>query len=196
MNKINQKRGFAPLLVLLIIVLIGGGSYYAVKKSHSKAKVETKIEATSTTPEETADESGNISLKALFSLNKDTKCTFTNSADSMTSSGTVYISGSMMRGDFNSNTTASGSVDSHMIRSQDDIYVWSGANGSKMGMDAMMNAKPTTAPKSGANFDFDQKLDYHCSDWKKDASLFVVPTSVHFIDLKAMMQGKLNVTAH
>ena len=188
MNITNQKSGFISILVVIIAVLvIGGGTFYAVKKNQNKAPVEVQSNTTVT-------ENGEGSLRGLLALNKNLVCTYSRVDNSITNSGTIYITGNMMRGDFTTQTGASAAIESHMIRSGDDMYVWSGANGSKMNMSAMLDAKATTTASKSNGIDVDQKLNYKCVDWNKDESKFIVPASIKFMDLSSMMNINMDST--
>jgi hypothetical protein len=72
------------------------------------------------------------------------------------------------------------------------MFVWSGNQGAKM--DMKMLDQNADANQKGS-VDLNQDVDYTCKDWTKDASKFVVPTTVTFVDIAAMMnqQMKINV---
>ena len=119
-------------------------------------------------------------------MGQNLSCTFSNSTAGQSSTGTVYISGTMMRGDFTSQIKSSTNVQSHMIRSGDQIYVWSGAQGAKMAF-AGLDASAST--QSNGSVNLDQKVNYKCTPWTVDNGQFTPPTNVKFIDLSAMMKG-------
>ena len=61
-----------------------------------------------------------------------------------------------------------------MIRSGDDMYVWSGTVGSKMSVPSKMEDKNPNSSDT-KNVSLDQKIDYKCSPWSKDDSKFAIP---------------------
>lgn len=193
MKNNNHESGFVPLLVVIFIAVaasIGGGVYYTNHRADVKMEADIKADAdamASTTVGDRGSSESTTSLRALLSLGGSNKCTVTTNTSQGKMNGTVYISGSMMRGDFQSDLSGSGSMESHMIRSGSDVYVWSGANGAKMSMDSMMTAETQAQAKSSV--ELDQSVDYQCVPWTKSDAQFSVPGSVKFVDVSAMMKG-------
>jgi len=111
------------------------------------------------------------SLKDLLAANLPQKCTFPE--------GTVYISGGKFRGDFAPN--------SHMISDSKTSYIWTDdqKQGFKMTIDASTEADVQTEAPDGA-VDVNEKLDYKCSTWLPDASVFALPSGVDFTDFSAL----------
>lgn len=75
---------------------------------------------------------------------------------------------------------------SHMIFSNNDLYVWMDGeqNGMKMTFDPDKIQDDETSQKT---VDLDEKVDYRCDGWAGDPSLFEVPASVTFTDLQSVM---------
>ncbi|PIP55526.1 MAG: hypothetical protein CO183_00480 [Candidatus Zambryskibacteria bacterium CG_4_9_14_3_um_filter_42_9] len=187
------EKGFAPLLVIAIIAIlaIGGGVYYAKNQSENKTvETETEME-TGASMEIELGVNTRGSLRSLVSLGRNVMCTFTSSADGYESEGTVYISAdNSMRGDFTSNFTAQGSVESHMIMNADNSYFWSGNQGTKMSTNKL-NKDTGVSTDSNQSVDLDSDVDYKCSEWSRDNSKFSVPSTVTFIDIDAMINGQI-----
>ncbi len=200
LHTMNQKRGFLPLLIVIFVALVvGGGVYYASK--HKKAEVVGEADVNtqvtvSPSPSQASSQGAGAensgTLRALLSLGRDVQCTIDAGNVSGASSGTVYVSGTMMRGDFTTTTQASGSVQSHMIRNGDDVIVWSGSQGAKMKMNAMTGQSSASA-QSSSQVNLDQKVNYTCTDWHKDDAQFQSPVGINIIDVSAMMKAKINV---
>lgn len=129
----------------------------------------------------------NTTLTNLMTMSGSHKCTFDTSTQDSQSSGTVYVSGGQMRGDFTS-TTAGETVESHMIIMDNTNYMWSDAmpQGIKMSLESMTTASDS-APQGAV--DPNAAVDYSCSMWVADASVFTLPTNITFQDMSAMMQG-------
>jgi len=201
--KKNTQQGFGILAAIIIIAVVGaiGGSVYYSQK----AKVHTDSETDDTTTIETTQplEEENMlsdtlsndstlevsadaqigSLRSLLSYTANTQCDVSTVAQGTSSTGTVYISGNSMRGDFSSTTATSGTIDSHMIKKGDIFHVWSGTNGAIMTTAEMSQADTQT----DLSVSLDQEVNYTCSLWTVDATKFVVPTSVTFVDISTML---------
>lgn len=201
MNYSNHNRGFGPLVVILVVAIaaaVGGGVYYTKKQSGKplmmKGEEKTKVEGSSN-----ASMRAKGSLRALLSLGGSQKCLITGTSAQSSTSGTVYVSGSMFRGDFTSNMEGRGEVQSHMIRTGNDVFVWSGSQGAKMNIDAIQSAGSSAQGQAQGQVDVNQEVDYECESWNKDEAMFAVPTNINFVDIAAMMQaaqnmqGKINV---
>jgi hypothetical protein len=134
------------------------------------------------------------SIRALLAKGGNTVCTVSGATSEGTVSGTVYLSGGKMRGDFKSTMSGSAGTDSHMITTASDAYVWTGSQGAKMSLadlESNANAGASASSESKTNVSLDQKVDYDCKSWSPDNSKFAPPASVNFVDLKAMMQGAI-----
>jgi len=106
------------------------------------------------------------------------------------SSGSVYVSGTDVRGDFTSKT-ASGVVESSMLKKGDTVYVWGGGMPQGVKMQATMMESSTGAPTgtSGQAVDMKQEYGWNCTATTPDASKFTLPKGIEFMDLAQMMQG-------
>lgn len=136
------------------------------------------------------DRHSKMSLSTLLASSVSQKCTFTNKTDTSESSGTVYVSGGKMRGDFK--TVASGrTMQSHMIVDGQTSYMWSDEMPQGFKMDFADMQKQDTKNQT---VDVNQQLDYSCGSWSADASAFVTPAGIEFKDMQAMMQGMMPKT--
>lgn len=132
-----------------------------------------------------AQANGDVSLKDLLASGGSQKCTFSNSA----SSGTFYVGGGKSRGDFAS-TSAGQSVKGHMIMDGKTSYVWMDgqAQGFKTSVDANSSAS-TSGSTASQSVDANKKMNYSCSPWSVDSSMFSLPASVKFMDMASMQLG-------
>ncbi len=125
------------------------------------------------------------SAKDLMARGGDHKCTFTQEVENSKSTGTIYISGTKMRGDFNSNVLAGGTtmdLESHMISDGATMWTWSNMmpTGFKMAVD-----QSAQAGGQQQGFDANVDLEYTCINWAPDQSQFVVPSAITFTEFKA-----------
>ncbi len=192
MKNVNYKKGFGPIAIIIVLALIlgvGGTAIYSSKKAEMKKDKEMHMNATSTVK---MNKPG--SLRDLFSFTENTTCTFSEADANGQNSGTVYISGTSMRGDFTATSKTGVAMDSHMIRNGDTMSFWSGTEGMTMKTEEITDSKANSGPQS--NVDLDKKVDYNCAPWNRDDSKFTLPSNVKFVDLGAMMQnmkGNINV---
>ncbi len=137
--------------------------------------------------------SGKKSLSDFFAMKGTLKCTFSDKTNS--GSGTVYLGGGKMRGDFQSqaNDTAS---QTHMVNDGTYVYIWTEGqkNGYKMSLDAVKNeasqvkvsGTPSIVKPQG--MDMSQQSNYSCAPWVANATMFKVPSDITFVDYSSMMQ--------
>lgn len=165
--------------IVAAIAVIGGGGYYVMNMSESAEGGDSNAESA---------EAGAFqgSMTALMERGGNWKCTVdaeaSTGAGQAVSSGVVYVSGDKVRADFTSTVEGYGNVDSHMIADGTNVYTWTSmmAQGIKTRMTAMGSGGAQT---SGQGFDANQSYSYDCDMTTADASLFVVPKSVTFMDL-------------
>jgi hypothetical protein len=106
------------------------------------------------------------------------QCSVKQATSDFDSSGTVYINGSKMRGEFT--TIAEGiNVKSYIIMRDGFIYTWSSA-APKIGF--KMEVKTDEQSGNSGTYTWDPKQigDYDCSVWTVDEAKFTVPSEVTF----------------
>ncbi|MCX6704265.1 MAG: hypothetical protein NTZ07_02355 [Candidatus Woesebacteria bacterium] len=169
-----MKKKIILIAGVLILLLIGG--FFMMKKGPKT------VVAPEATQEQAASPS---SLKDLISKGIAQSCTFSNEG----STGTVYVSGGKVRGDFD--TTVDGKVTkSHMIVDANTSYIWSDgqASGIKMTFDASATPSAEGATSPGG-FDASANMNYKCGVWVTDSSMFTLPTGVKFMTFAATVPG-------
>jgi hypothetical protein len=185
----SYNKGFVSVVVIVIICLAiaaGGATYYVKKQSATKAKIEG---VATTTAEVSVGTESTGTIRSLFSMTGNLKCLVRGSNPQGEAEGTVYVSGTSMRGDFTTKSGETMAVQSSMIKQGDSVYFWSGENG---GMASLSSAMKAEAGAS-SNVSLNDNVSYKCGAWTPDASKFVVPTSVNFIDIEAMMKGQIKL---
>lgn len=126
------------------------------------------------------------STAELIARGGDHMCTFDQTVENSHSTGTVYVSGGKMRGDFKSDVNAVGtnmSVESHMISDGEFMWSWSNMMPSGFKMKIDQTATPSNGAGQGA-FDANMKLAYDCDPWTPDASKFTLPSAITFTEIK------------
>lgn len=166
-------------IVVIVILLLGGGAYIMSTKN----KTVTPSTSNTTTKQE-ATKSGLNSLKNLLASGVPQKCTYKDSSNNVSIEGTTYISGGKVRGDFSS--VAEGKTNTgHSIYDGKTSYIWSdeSTTGFKMNIDPnASNATSSSETNSQQGVDMNKSIDYSCSPWLPDQSLFTPPTNITFTE--------------
>lgn len=170
-----------------VLIIAAAAAYLTVGKPASTSPTPTasiEVESTETASTESK------SLKDLMAMGQNQSCTF---EDETGNSGSVYASSGRVRGDFATNIN--GKLESsHLLVDGQYAHIWTEgmANGIKISLDAIADIDTTSAQQS---VDIDEKVDFDCSPWSVDASLFVPPASVQFTDYSSMMAPVATGTA-
>lgn len=174
----QKKIGIiAAALVLLVII-----AFFALKQS---SKPSDNIESSQKT--ESGESLTRGSIANLLTSGKNVNCAMTYPDGK--GSGTIYVSGHKMRGDFMVNAEAMGEVKSSMIQDGEYAYMWSDVDkkGTKFKVAGIGTPSPAANSKT-ESVDVNQEVDLKCSSWGVDSSMFIVPTDVEFTDMSAMME--------
>ena len=196
-----MKNKSLVIIGVILLILAVGGVFVVMNKKTSPAGT-SLIPQTQTGSQDTGIKS---TLKDLLAKNIPQKCTFSDKNDDYDMSGTMYIAGSRSRGDFNS--VFSGKVmTSYMITKDNTTYTWQ--EGATTGYMMKFDPEKTAREDSGTSgqdensedtgfsqdqaFDPDKEIDYKCSAWLPDNSLFNPPSNIKFTDLNAMLTPQVN----
>jgi hypothetical protein len=76
-----------------------------------------------------------------------------------------------------------------MISDGKDSYMWMDGQTSGYKMKFDDSAKPAANTTQNSGVDPNKNMDYKCSNWSADGSLFTLPSNVQFQDMSAMMGG-------
>lgn len=173
-------------VVVGLVLLLGAGGIFL----YSKNSPSTNTSSTNPEPTKAQQSSAQSSLADLLLGGKNQTCTFSSKVTEGTSTeGTVYLSGTKMRGDI-TNTSKDGKVSMfYMIRDGDTTYIWGSSlpTGIKMTLSADDLKNNTGDASKYAGTFSSVKSDYKCSGWSVDSSKFTVPTNVKFTDVSSMM---------
>jgi len=181
------------LIGVVVVLLIGGGLFMMNKGDDAMGRLDAMMEKSD-------DESsglGTISggLKELFAKGKSMQCDFEHTAETGVTSGTVYISGNDMRGDFELVQQDGKTVTSNMIRKGDTSYVWSSEfdQGFKTVIPEVTNEADNNYDQTAMQSDpfaelENQNVTYDCKPWIVNATMFTPPSDIEFVDYSAQMQ--------
>jgi hypothetical protein len=168
------------IIASIVGVIVVGGIWASMSgKSSQTVDSTTSVKSSMVS----ADGSFKGSLADLMKGGKSYQCTVNQTVEGITSTGTVYVSGEEhIRGDFTSTIPSYGNVKSSMITDASSVYVWTSmmSQGFKSPR-TTENTKVTgntEAMKQG--LDINQQLDYNCTPWTVDMSVFAVPTNITF----------------
>ncbi len=177
-------------VVIAVIIVLGGGygAYHAMHmpQSEKPATVNTNVAATEQMTTKT-------SLTSLLAEHKSVTCTY----NSGNQKGTMYIANGHMRGDIEMAATATAQAYTmHTINDGQWNYSWGGplgeTQGVKMKMMATTNANVNVPEYEAQTGISDAAMDYSCTPWTMDATVFTVPANVNFKDVATVggtMQG-------
>ncbi len=179
-----------PLILgIIVILLLGiGGYWYMNKNPTSLSTGKNKMEQEQTTG------SGMMSLKELMGLNKNQVCTYSSSEETGSISGTSYISGGKVRNEFKGTYPDGKAYEGGMINDGSYMYTWTtdSNEGFKIAItDSIEKQVEDTKNDFEKNQDQfvnqNEKLNYKCSSWSPNGSMFVPPSNIKFTDYSEMM---------
>jgi len=186
--KYSKGIGLVAIIVVIAVLgALGGGIYMATQNNLSPTVEGNMVGDNGAEGESVVEVSSNTSLRALIARGQNLVCTFERVDENTDVSGTVYVSGDRVRGDFIVNTDEAGTINGHMIKGGDYIYSWSDATtqGSKMKADVESDMEKSDS------VGLDDEAEYNCRNWNVDNSKFNTPSDIDFVDISALMQTGL-----
>lgn len=179
------------ITAVVIFALIGGALYLTLGKSSTTPNQEAGIMEEKT---QTTEEMVKGSLKSLFGVGKNVTCTVNDVENE--GSGTVYVAGNKIRGDFTSKIDEK-TVESHFIQDEEFSYLWSSEMEEGIKMKADLGTEKTavsdnkdTQVSNTETVDLNKEVDYKCSNWSVDNSKFTPPANIKFSDISNLMMPK------
>lgn len=165
------------IALIVGLLIIAGGAYYLITNTGADVSQGNGPESKAPVQQETPL-SGKGAMASLFGLGS-VKCDVTSEVGAI-SQGEVYIAGNKMRADFTSQTQA-GTFKVHMINDGVTLYSWADSVPQGVKLPAPDISAQAKAPTMEAGFDYSAQVDYSCTPWTEDLSVFTPPTSVTFI---------------
>ena len=174
-----MNRNVQILIGILVLIVLGAGAFLMFKNS-SKAPVASQNSQTTVAEQKPAG--SQKSINDLLTSGQAQKCTYKDKMAEVDVEGTVYVAGGKMRSDYTSKTGGQ-TIMGHMVVSDNKSYIW--MDGQSMGM--MMTFDPNkateAAPTGAQSVDVNKLIDYNCSGWALDNSVFTPPSNVKFQNL-------------
>ncbi len=171
-----NKNTIIALSVALLILLFGAGAFFM---SQNKTTVKPTTQPVVANPNTKTNNATSSTLKELLASKTPSKCTYSTDAGNTKISGTVYVNGGKVRGDFTT-TTDKTTIIGHMATDEKFVYTWmdNSKQGYKFAMDTQ--AMADKAAQDSQKPDFNQKFNYDCSPWIVDAKMMVLPVDITF----------------
>lgn len=170
------------IIAVIAVVAIGGGVYYVVNKNNDEKSGD----------QNSSQNSERTSLNGLLGQNKNVKCEFSQTDEQGSkSSGTVYVAGERMRGNFTVQVNGQAEQKSNILQDKEYNYIWAEneTNGIKTKIVDVEAATDQQASNGQTqSIDQDTEYDYNCVDWSVDESQFQVPGGIQFTDFSAQLE--------
>lgn len=184
----KNKNILIAAVAVIILLLLGAGAYLMLNKNTSTPKM-AGDEVKNTTAGQTAE-----SLLDLVKKGQNLRCTYKTDVTNGATEGTVYISGQNVRADFTINVTGQEPAKTSMIKQGDTTYVW-GTTMPDKGIKMTVSFDKLAENKQASQYvDPNQKVNYNCSPWNVDSTLFTPPSNIEFTDMTSFMMPKTSVT--
>jgi hypothetical protein len=174
------------LIALIAALVIGGGIWWFTGNGDN--------DSASMSGQETSNLSQAASINELLAQNQNLMCTFSDTDDQgNASSGTVYLAGGRMSGDFSLRAPGEDAINSHVINDGQNQYAWQeGENeGVKISLEQIAANQPsqdTQNEETSSNVNQDEDYNFECQEWNVDESRFSPPGNVNFIDYSQQIQ--------
>ncbi len=174
-------------IIVGVVVVVGGGALIYSQNDKTNSENEEIINSLPETDSSKPVEDKTVVKKMAFSEfvrgMGAYKCTVNQSVDGTDTTGTVYLSKGLIRGEFNSKVQNL-SIDTGFIVRDGYTYTWTSMMpkfGFKTKVDAEVKAADTSTRTQGSySFNAEKIGDYDCQAWTVDESKFVLPAGVTF----------------
>lgn len=173
------------IAIIVIVLFLGAGGYLMLNKNSTN-----NSKTTSKTGIPTKTKAATKSLMDLLSLGQNSRCTFeTNSATGGSTKGTVYVSGTKIRGDFIVVTKDEKTEQTNMIRIGDTNYIWGSTLPTGIKMTIALD-KISGNAQASQYFNPNEKTNYNCVPWNVDVAVFTPPSNIKFSDMTNLLMPK------
>jgi hypothetical protein len=175
-------------IVVFVLLLGGAAAAYFVSNNNDNNQQAENTENTSQTT--SGDQT---SLKSLLAQNRNLTCSYSGTDGSGNqNSGTVYIAGERVRGNFVLVYPDGKQYKSNMIQDGTYMYLWEDGSveGFRYDISKFRGEDDANKDDSPQNqgIDQDQQFNFDCQNWTVDESKFQVPANVNFADFSAQIE--------
>jgi outer membrane lipoprotein-sorting protein len=175
-------------LVVAVGIFYGTSSYVkneaeVVTQIQTSTTTDSVASATSTTETASSTEEKKIAFPLVLERGGMYKCSVTQSMGTITSDGTVYINGPLVRAEF-SMSVADQKISTTMIARDGYMYSWTASASSTGTKVKMATANDPKQPTGVKTWNGSQVTDYSCDEWKPDEVLFEIPKTVTFTEAR------------
>ncbi|HEY4503018.1 MAG TPA: hypothetical protein VJC14_01090 [Candidatus Paceibacterota bacterium] len=168
---------------VIVVGLVVVGGYFAFNLGGS----ETENKEINTAEDEAETSGKKMAFSEFVKQGGAYKCEVKQSMSDMQNDGTVYISGSNMRGEYN--TIAEGrEMQTSFILRDGYSYTWSSLMpnvGFKVKVNTDVSASGSGSASGTYSWNAEQIGDYNCEAWTADQTKFSIPTSITFQEIKS-----------
>lgn len=166
--------------VVILVAAIAAIVFSTQKSPEQSQEAATEVDVS---PQD-EEESVTGSILSLLQGGRNVTCTYSLETEGGTTSGTVYIAGDRMYGEFTTTVDNLQSFDSNVIRDNEYMYTWSSAveGGTKMKIVEAEDNEAETE-KDDTTKSLEQDVDMKCNSWTADNSKFIPPGDIEFTDL-------------
>lgn len=177
-------------IIAAVVVLAGGGYYFFTTNSPASERVTTgdvtgdgTSDVTAPRDSATGQASGRFSgtVGELVARGGNYKCSVYSGTTVSDSTGTVYVAGGQLKGDFTSDVNGT-QTETHMVQTGGYMYVWTSAAPQGFKSKVAAGAFSGTTGTTGSYSNADQSYSYDCQPWSPSPSAFALPSGIQFID--------------
>jgi len=177
-------------IAVIALLLVGGGAY--VMSTRNKSETPSPTSGSQSNKGQESSQASPKSLKDLLAAGIPQKCTFKDVLSDVDMEGTTYIANGKMRGDFSS-TIEGKTTTGHTIFDGKTSYVWMDETSTGFKMEVDPSAETTSETSAEQGLDLNKTIDYKCSAWLPNESLFTPPSDVTFTGFVVPTSGGQNL---
>ena len=182
-----KKQSLIAIIIVLVLIILGGGVYILTQqqKDTTPLNTTTALDTSATDTPTVADNTAETpitqnTLRDILASGKSLTCTFSQDDGDGIQQGTTYIDTGRVRADITVRKQDDTIKDSHVILNDGWAYTWGAAFDAKKGL-KMKTVITATSTADSNNFVYpDQHIDYHCTLWHADNSVFETPKDITF----------------
>lgn len=165
------------IIILAIVIAVIGAIFFFTKGGFSGSPVVNKDGAIK----------GDYSLQSIIALNTPYECSFSKGDASSNIAGAVRIAEGKARADFDIEIkeTELKSFASHLLIRDNLAYVWTSIQPTGFkGKIAESTEKNASPAEQAQIIGLKDKINYTCSPWNLNLTVFEIPSGITFLDLK------------